>query len=191
MKNSGYSIPRSLAKQRGFVFKLIHSLLTVVLVVGLVVLYKAGKLPFINYKPNLSNWHLPSIPTMPSGSNTDSDSPIWEKPQWEKSPTYIQTQQKKKPVTDDAEDTVYTNGRYAVQVAAGYDSRQLYGWRDALVRDGFDAYLVSLNTSKGLLLKLRVGAYTNRAQAEKTRDRIKNRYPEQGLFADSFVITGD
>jgi hypothetical protein len=174
----------SLAKQRGFVFRLIHSLFTVALVVGLVVLYKAGKLPFINYRPNLSNWHIPRLPENPNNNSQ----------QWEESsptPTYIQARQKKTRVAKNREETIYTSGRYAVQVAAGYDSRQLYGWRNALVRDGFDAYLVSLNTSQGLLLKLRVGAYTSRAQAEKTRDLIKNRYPEQGLFTDSFVITGD
>jgi hypothetical protein len=173
----------SLAKQRGFVFRLIHSLFTVAVVVGLVVLYKAGKLPFIHYRPNLSNWHIPHLP-----GNPNNDSPQWEEPP---EPTYIQAHQKKTRVAKNREDTIYTSGRYAVQVAAGYDSRQLYDWRDALVRDGFDAYLVTLNTSQGLLLKLRVGAYTSRAQAEKTRDRIKSRYPEKGLFTDSFVITGD
>ncbi len=95
------------------------------------------------------------------------------------------------PVTREHEDTTYTDGRYAVQIASGYDSRQLYAWRDSLVREGVNAYLVSLNTTRGLLFKLRVGAYTKRADAEQMRDKLANRYPDQGLFADSFVVQGD
>lgn len=191
MNNPGRVLSSPLNRQRGFVFKLIHSLIIVSLVVGAVVLYKKGKLPFVNYRPSLSHWTPARPPAQPS---LPPDTWTAEEP----ASRYIQTTRRRtQPAARDTtvarewEDTVYTTGRYAVQVAAGYDSRQLYAWRDALVRDGFQAYVVSLNTSKGLQFKLRVGAYTSRQQAEKTRDRIKNRYPAQGLFADSFVITGE
>jgi hypothetical protein len=171
----------SLAKQRGFVFKLIHSLATVAVVVGLVVLYRAGKLPFINYKPNLN---LPSWDTGSSSNGYNNDN------LWESGNNYVQAHQRKAaPVVREREDTKYTTNRYAVQVAAGYDSRQLYGWRDELARDGYDAYLVSLNTPRGLMFKLRVGAYANRKQAEALQTKLRNRYPTN--FGESFVVEGD
>ncbi len=172
----------SLRQQRGFVFKMVHSLLLVVGVVGLVVLYKAGKLPFINYPVDLSSWNLGNG----NISNDDSDNNTI----WESTNNYIQAQQRKSaPVIREREDTRYTNNRYAVQVAAGYDSRQLYGWRDALAQDGYDAYLVSLNTSRGLMFKLRVGAFASRTQAETLQTKLRNRYPTN--FGESFVVEGD
>lgn len=168
MSSSGRMFGISLAKQRGFVFKLIHSLILVALVVGAILLYRAGKIPFLQYKPD---W-----PSFVNGNNNSGK--------------YIQTSQRDM-VTREYEDSLLTYSRYAVQVAAGYDSRQLYLWRDALVHDGFDAYLVSLNTSRGVMFKLRVGAFNNRQSAERLRDRIIRRYPHQGLFSDSFVVQGE
>lgn len=166
-------------KQRGFVFKLVHSLLLVVGFVGLVLLYKAGKLPFINYRPSMPDWSS-------SSTHNYSNDDVWEEP----SSNYIQARQRRSvPVVREQEDTTYTNNRYAVQVAAGYDSRQLYGWRDELLRDGYNAYVVSLNTPRGLLFKLRVGAYNKRTQAEALRDKITRRYPTN--FGESFIIEGD
>ena len=184
MKHSSSVSSSSFSKQRGFVFKMIHSLLLVVGVVSLVVLYKAGKLPFINYRPNLSDWNLGSSNNSTSRQDSNSDAV------WEPSNNYIQAQQRKSvPVIREREDTRYTNNRYAVQVAAGYDSRQLYGWRDALAQDGYDAYLVSLNTPRGLMFKLRVGAFTSRKQAEALQAKIRNRYPAN--FGASFIVEGD
>lgn len=168
MSSSGRMSGISLAQQRGFVFKLIHSLILVALIVGAILLYRAGKLPFIQYQPE---W-----PGFGGGSNNAGN--------------YIQTSQRD-VVTRENETATLTSSRYAVQVAAGYDSRQLYRWRDALIRDGFDAYLVSLNTSRGVMFKLRVGAFNNRAPAERLRNRIINRYPNQGLFLDSFIVQGE
>lgn len=182
MKHFSNLSSRSLRKQRGFVFKLIHSLLLVVGVVSLVLLYKAGKLPFINYRPNLSTWNL--------GANNNRTEVLWETADAPPPNQYFQAQQRKSVrVTREREDTRYTNPRYAVQVAAGYDSRQLYKWRNELARDGHDAYLVSLNTSRGLLLKLRVGAFTSRAEAEALRTKIRSRYPNN--FGTSFIVEGD
>lgn len=168
----------SLRKQHGFVFKLIHSLILVVGVVSLVVMYKAGKLPFINYRPDLSGLNF-------GGSTSNNSDNLWESTN-----NYIQAQQRRaEPVTQQREDTKYTTNRYTVQVAAGYDSRQLYGWRDALAADGYDAYLVSLNTPRGLMFKLRVGAFTSHKQAENLQAKIRKRYPNN--FGASFIVEGD
>lgn len=185
MKHSSSVSSSSFRQQRGFVFKMIHSLILVVGVVSLVVLYKSGKLPFINYRPNFSEWNLGSSNNNNASRDDSSNDAVWEP-----SNNYIQAQQRKSvPVVREREDTRYTNNRYAVQVAAGYDSRQLYGWRDALAKDGYDAYLVSLNTPRGLMFKLRVGAFTSRKQAEALQTKIRNRYPTN--FGGSFIVEGD
>jgi hypothetical protein len=175
----------SLTKQGGFVFKMIHSLLMVVGVVSLVVLYKAGKLPFLNYRPSMPDWTIGNSTSSTHGLSS-SDENLWDSG----SNNYIQARQSKSaPVVREREDTTYTNNRYAVQVAAGYDSRQLYEWRDALARDGYDAYVVSLNTPRGLMFKLRIGAYHSRTQAEALQAKMRNRYPTN--FGASFVVEGD
>ncbi|MEB4590623.1 SPOR domain-containing protein [Candidatus Thiothrix sp. Deng01] len=170
----------SLVKQRGFVFKLIHSLLLVAGAILLVLLYRAGKLPFVNYKPNLSGWSASINPD--KHYNED----VWEP---DNTHYYKTTQRRSAPVTRQQEETSYTDNRYAVQVAAGYDSRQLYVWRDQLLRDGYDAYLVSLNTPRGLMFKLRVGAYGSRLQAENMRDKLRSHFPSN--FGASFIVEGN
>ncbi|QLQ30365.1 MAG: SPOR domain-containing protein [Candidatus Thiothrix singaporensis] len=175
----------SLVKQRGFVFKLIHSLLLVAGAILLVLLYRAGKLPFVNYKPNLSDWSASIRPDNQHNEHYNED--VWEP---DNTHYYKATQHHRSaPVTRQQEETSYTDNRYAVQVAAGYDSRQLYVWRDQLLRDGYDAYLVSLNTPRGLMFKLRVGAYGNRLQAENMRDKLRSRYPTN--FDASFIVEGN
>ena len=150
-------------------------------------LYRAGKLPFINYRPNLPNWNVGSSSSS-THSRTDSDDDLWSTDSSDNN--YIQARQRKSvPVVREREDTQYTTNRYAVQVAAGYDSRQLYGWRDELANDGYDAYLVSLNTPRGLMFKLRVGAYSSRSKAEALQTKLRNRYPTN--FGASFVVEGD
>lgn len=190
MNNSSRVSSSSLTKQRGFVFKLIHSLLIVVAVVGVVMLYRAGKLPFINYHPNLQGWNISNYSGNPNSWNNNS-SDLWEPPSFgSNGNNYIQARQRQTvPVVREREGTQYTTNRYAVQVAAGYDSRQLYSWRDELARDGYDAYLVSLNTPRGLMFKLRVGTYRSRSQAEKLQTTLRNRYPIN--FGGSFVVEGD
>lgn len=187
MKKTNLYLSGSLTKQRGFVFRLIHSLLIVALVVGLVLLYRAGKLPSLEQVPEkVTQWVDENTPTgsetLDTGEEEASNKP-WS------SGGYIQTHQQK-PVTRPKEDKHYLKSRYAVQIAAGYDSRQLYTWRDELIADGYQAYLVSLNTPRGLMFKLRVGAYNKREQAENIRERLKRRYPQQPQFADSFVVEG-
>lgn len=168
--------PFTRRQQRGFVFKLIHSMLIVVGIVTLVLLYKAGRIPFLQYRPS---W----TPVINASYSTHDASP---RPRPAPVTTYVQQ-------NDDiyAEDTDYTAAgqRFAVQVAAGYDSRQLYSWRDELIRDGYDAYIVSVNTPRGLMLKLRIGAYARRTQAEALRAKIIRRYPQS--FANSFIVEGN
>jgi hypothetical protein len=152
-------------------------------------LYKAGKIPFLNYRPNLPNlpsWEIGNT-TSSTHSSYNSDDDLWDSGN---SGRYVQASQRKAvPVVREREGTNYTDNRYAVQVAAGYDSRQLYAWRDALANDGYNAYLVSLNTPRGLQFKLRVGAYNSRTQAEALQTKLRNRYPTN--FGESFVIEGD
>ena len=162
------------------IFKLMHALLIVVIVVGLVVLFKTGKLQGAKHWPSdAKDWLQEQRDALDLHSD-DAD---------EQRNTNDTTPHK---VTRPKETTHYTDsGRFAVQLAAGYDSRQLYALRDSLINDHFDAYLVSLNTTQGLLLKLRVGNFKSHNQAEKLRERLQNRYPEQGLFADSFIVEGN
>ncbi len=187
MKNLHHPSSSSLSQQKGFIFRLLHSLLIVAIVVSLVVLYKMGKLQhFREWSQDTKVWLQEQSESFRFATNTQDDEPH------ARHAATRDADEDSHKVTRPKEDTQYTEtGRFAVQVAAGYDSRQLYAWRDALQHDGFDAYLVSLNTAQGLLLKLRVGSYKNRHQADKLRERLRNRYPEQGLFEDSFVVEGD
>ena len=176
MKSPGQkAVMLSLHRQRGFVFKLLHSLVIVALVVMLVVLYKTGKLAGIEKR----------VRGLISGSGSTETYP-------ERQNGYIRATQRESrpPVERPSEDSIFTeDARYAVQVAAGYDSRQLYAWRDELLQKGYDAYLVSINTPQGIMFKLRVGAYNDRQDAEAMRDRLGRRYPTN--FGDSFIIRGD
>jgi hypothetical protein len=174
---------QSLQRQRGFVFKLLHSLLIVAVVVGLIVLYKTGNLDFLHGIPA----YLSRVFEIPQHQQRSSpDSHRWS------DDLYVQTSRTRPvdAVQRSQEDSLYSeNRRYAVQVAAGYDSRQLYDLRDALIRDGYDAYLVSLNNSQGMSFKLRVGSYTQRMYAEAMRDRLRRRYPQK--LGGSFIVQGE
>lgn len=179
MKNPGQQATMSsLHRQRGFVFKLLHSLVIVALVVMLVVLYKTGKLAGIEKR----------VRGLISGNSNSGSAETYP----ERQNNYIRATQRESrpPVERPYEDSIFTeDARYAVQVAAGYDSRQLYAWRDELIQKGYDAYLVSINTPQGIMFKLRVGAYYDRQDAEAMRDRLSHRYPSN--FGDSFIIRGD
>lgn len=167
--------PVTRRRQRGFVFKLIHSMLIVIGIVTLVLLYKAGKIPFLQYRPS---W----TPVIHSSYSTHETSPRLR-------PVPVTTYVQQNDAIYE-EDSGYTAARrFAVQVAAGYDSRQLYSWRDELIRDGYDAYIVSVNTPRGLMLKLRIGAYARRTQAEALRAKIIRRYPQS--FSNSFIVEGE
>jgi len=156
------------AQQRGFVFKFLHSVLIIVAIVGLAILYKNGKLPSIHDLPNIRNWA--------------------NKQTWQPQPAQTSYSQHGDAPSRAHEDPGYADTRYAVQVAAGYDSRQLYDLQQMLRHDGYDAYLVSLNTSDGMLFKLRVGAYEKRSAADRECSKLRARYPQR--LGDSFVIQG-
>lgn len=176
MNKTGRMVSRhSPAQQRGFVFKFLHSVLIVVAVVGLAWMYKMGRIPTLH--------DLQTIPHMPNLSHWGNNG-AW-KPQY--SPDYSPSQHSDAPAQRH-EDPGYMDVRYAVQAAAGYDSRQLKDLQQELAHDGYDAYLVSLNTADGLLFKLRVGAYEKRSEAEAVRNKLRTRYPDR--FGASFVIQG-
>jgi len=176
VKHSGWVAKKSsLQWQQGFVFKLIHSLLTVAIIVALVVSYKAGYLSFLRHIP-------PQVKHIVQDGRQRWDNLGNENPANQTGTL--------DPIERGNEDSSYTEGsRYAVQVAAGYDSRQLYTWRDALLAEGYDAYLVSLSSARGMTFKLRVGSYNNREDAKAMRDRLRRRYPTN--FGGSFVMQGD
>lgn len=184
MKHSGWIMSKSsLQQQRGFVFKLIHSLLLVVVVVGLIVLYKTGNLSFLRAIPYYINKALDIPEYHPRASR--------QTPRWNDD-LYIQAQHTRpsNQVERPRPETTYTeHTRYAVQVAAGYDSRQLYELRNRLISDGYDAYLVSLNNAQGMSFKLRIGSYTQRKDAEAMRDHLRRRYPQK--LGNSFVVQGE
>lgn len=161
------------ARQRGFVFKFLHSMLIVAAVVGLAWMYKMGRLPTMR--------DLQNVPHMPNLSRWGNSS-AWQAHQ---PPDY--SQHSNAPASAH-EDPGYMDVRYAVQAAAGYDSRQLKEFQQELAHDGYDAYLVSLNTPDGLLFKLRVGAYNKRSDAESVRNKLRTHYPDH--FGASFVIQG-
>ena len=75
MKHSGWIAEKSsLQRQRGFVFKLLHSLLIVAIVVGLIVLYKTGNLAFLRDIP----YYLGRVFEMPERQQRASQ----ETPRW-------------------------------------------------------------------------------------------------------------
>lgn len=181
MKPAGWVAEKSsLQRQQGFVFKLLHSLLIVAIVVGLAVLYKTGNLAFLNR----AGQYLSDV-LRPNAAPRTRDR--------ESSSYYQATYPASRPdgpVAFPNEDSQGAeNGRYAVQVASSYDSRKLYAWRDELAADGYETYLVSINSPNGMLFKLRVGSYDNRPDAEAMRDRLRRRYPTN--FGNSFVMRGN
>jgi cell division septation protein DedD len=150
------------------------------------VLYQKNSFPYIHYKPDFSS--VKRIFSAPVDADLYDDHLISQS-----SSTHTRERQQsetseRKPVKRPDESTQLTKQRYAVQAAAGYDSRHLYELRDALIQAGYPAYLVSIQTPDGIMFKLRVGAFNKREPAEALRDKLRNRYPE--TLSNSFVIEG-
>jgi hypothetical protein len=172
-------------RQRGQ-FNLLHVFMIIAIVVGGAVLYQKNSFPYIHYKPDFSS--VKRIFSAPVDADLYDDHLISQS-----SSTHTRERQQsetseRKPVKRPDESTQLTKQRYAVQAAAGYDSRHLYELRDALIQAGYPAYLVSIQTPDGIMFKLRVGAFNKREPAEALRDKLRNRYPE--TLSNSFVIEG-
>lgn len=173
----------SLYRQKGFVFKLVHSLLIISVAMILVLLYQGGHLNFLHHLPGKIIRILEEDEhTISRGTNRNPEgSRYWQtdyrerdyqeqNSSWETNNTYY----------DDRE-----TGRYVVQLIAAYDAPSLYHWRDELLQNGYKAYLDNTDTAKGVLFKLRIGPYRSRQQAEEARWRIRQYSPE---FADGFIV---
>lgn len=175
------------SKRQSGQFTLLHAFLIIAIVVGGAVLYQKHLFPYIHYKPDFSSVKR-IFNTAPDADlyddnllNQSSSTHIRERRQSDTKHDY-------KTVKRPEESTQLTRQRYAVQAAAGYDSRHLYELRDALIQAGYPAYLVSIQTPDGIMFKLRVGAFNKREPAEALRDKLRTRYPE--TLNSSFVIEG-
>ncbi len=179
----------SLHHQKGFVFKLVHSLLIVTLTLVLILLYEGGHLEFLRHLPGRIIHFLDDDGGRRDRGERNPDTPgnPGSSHYWHANypgdifPDFPAQQ-------DSGYDSYRENALYSVQVAAAYDSRALYFWRDELAGKGYQAYLVSSNTPKGMLFKLRVGPYRNRQEAEDMRDRL-GQYSQK--FSSGFIVPGD
>ena len=170
-------------RQRGQ-FNLLHAFIIIALVVGGAVLYQKNRFPYIHYKPDFSG--IKRIFSAPATHPDVYDDNLVNQSSSERN--NAESNNERKPVKRPDESSKLTKQRYAVQAAAGYDSRHLYELRDALIQAGYPAYLVSIQTPDGIMFKLRVGAFNKREPAEALRNKLRNRYPE--TLSNSFVIEG-
>lgn len=101
-----------------------------------------------------------------------------------------QTTQVKPPPNDSAYELQYprnlSRGFYTVQVLSGYNSKSAYELRNALRDEGYKAYIHQETTQSGILFKVRVGKYTNRANAFAMDTKLRLSYPEN--IKGSFVL---
>ena len=173
-------------RQRGQ-FNLLHAFLIIAIVVGAAVLYQKNSFPYIHYKPDFSSVKR-IFSTPPDADLYDDHLANQSSSTHSRERHKSEANSERKPVKRPDESTQLTKQRYAVQAAAGYDSRRLYELRDALIQAGYQAYLVSIQTPDGIMFKLRIGAFNKREPAEALRDKLRNRYPE--TLSNSFVIEG-
>lgn len=80
-------------------------------------------------------------------------------------PAKIETPAPAKPATgDDA---------FTVQIGVFSDAANVKQLQGKLAADGFKSYTEKLTTPNGTKIRLRVGPYATRAEAEKARDKLK------------------
>lgn len=170
----------SLHQQKGFVFKLVHSLLIVAVTVILILLYQGGQLGFLR--------HFPGKITRFLEDDRGRDDRGWSENNNPGDSRYWRADYRDRSASTWNQDDNYEAAIYSVQLTAAYDSRTLYYWRDELIRNGYKAYLTRSNTSQGMLFKLRVGPYKSRHQAEETRWKL-GQYSQN--FADGFLVPGE
>ena len=65
------------------------------------------------------------------------------------------------------------SGAYVVQIGVYSDAAKVKQIQAKLVTQGLQSYTERLATPKGMKIRLRVGPYASRAQAEQSRDAIK------------------
>lgn len=65
------------------------------------------------------------------------------------------------------------NEAFTVQIGVFSDAANVKQLQGKLAADGFKSYTEKLSTPNGAKIRLRVGPYATRAEAEKTRDKLK------------------
>ena len=183
-----------------------HILLLVVIAVSLTVCANKGKLfyfqqpvPILGKMPEIN---LPNMPDLSIGSN---------KNEYYEQPAVIRAHNQE-VVNDDlfiskTDNTItpskrqysdyelqyprnlpadHSQGYYTVQVFSGYNSKSAYDMEKALKRDGYRAYVAQNKDNQGILFKVRIGKYTNRADAFAMNSKVRQTYPKQ--MSKSFVL---
>ncbi len=190
------------SRQRGIAFW--HILLLVVIAVGLAVCAKTQSIPYLQ-RP-LSDIKIPTIPQLnfqndvpavrparpaetyysyndEKRNNTSDDNVEWLL-------TSNNTQQVKAPPNGSSYELQYprnlASGFYTVQVLSGYNSKSAYTLRDALRNEGYKAYIHQETDKQGILFKVRVGQYKNRADAFAMNTKLRLSYPKS--IKGSFVL---
>ena len=75
-------------------------------------------------------------------------------------------------------------GAFAVQVAVLSDAGKANVQRDNLRAAGFAAFVEKLDTDKGTVHRLRIGPEADRADAEKIRAAVKQRFGFEAIIVD-------
>jgi DedD protein len=75
-------------------------------------------------------------------------------------------------------------GAFAVQVAVLSDAAKANVQRDSLRAAGFAAFVEKLDTDKGTVHRLRIGPEADRADAEKIRAAVKQRFGFEAIIVD-------
>jgi DedD protein len=66
------------------------------------------------------------------------------------------------------------SGSFAVQIGVYSDKANVRKLQEKLSAQGFKSYTANMNTPKGEKVRLRVGPFVTRAEAEKARDALKS-----------------
>ncbi len=187
--------------QRGIAFW--HILLLVIIAVSLAVCAKTQTIPYLQ-RP-LSEIKMPGMPRFnfqnnvppapvsarsseidsfrDNSNNTSNNNAEWLL-------VGGSTTQVKAPPSDSSYELQYprnlSSGFYTVQVMSGYHSKNAYALRDALRNDGYSAYIHQETDRQGILFKVRVGHYRNRADAFAMNTKLRLSYPKN--IKGSFVV---
>nr|CAA6826265.1 MAG: Unknown protein [uncultured Thiotrichaceae bacterium] len=195
MSRQGSALP---SRQRGIAFW--HILLLIVIAVSLAVCAKNNSVPVLqrplsDIKNEIASKGLTrfkfqnNVPAQrPSESHQYYNDQNTDNVEWLL--TNNDTSQVKPPSHDSSYELQYprdlSHGFYTVQVLSGYNSKNAYQLRNALRNEGYKAYIHQETTDQGILFKVRVGKYTNRADAFAMNTKLRIGYPKN--IKGSFVL---
>lgn len=205
MDKPNLSLP---SRQRGIAFW--HVLLLVVIAVSLAVCANNRSIPVLQ-RP-LHDFQMPGIPKLSFQNPAPAPPPARpqaasrpetytvSQPSHNNNPTHNnnvewiltsgKTTQVQPPPSNSAYELEYprdlARGYYTVQVLSGYNSKSAYKLRNALQKEGYNAYIHQETTHEGVLFKVRVGKYKNRADAFAMNTKLRLHYPKS--IKGSFVL---